>query len=126
MQIPKELIQRLASAGSVAVLTGAGVSVESGVPTFRAAQTGLWAKYNPEELSTPRAFRRDPRLVWEWYAWLGKLVAEAKPNAAHLALVQLAELFPEFHLITQNIDNLHQRAGSRDVIELHGNITRTK
>jgi len=126
MQIPKELIQRLASAGSVAVLTGAGVSVESGVPTFRAAQTGLWAKYNPEELSTPRAFRSDPRLVWEWYAWLGKLVAEAEPNAAHVALVEMAELFPEFHLITQNIDNLHQRAGSQDVIELHGNITRTK
>jgi NAD-dependent deacetylase len=126
MTIPKDLIGQLARARSVAVLTGAGVSVESGVPTFRAAQTGLWAKYNPEELSTPRAFRRNPRLVWEWYAWLRQLVAEARPNAAHLALAQMEKLFPEFHLITQNIDSLHQRAGSREVIELHGNVTRTK
>ena len=124
--IPAELRQRFAAAKTVAVLTGAGVSAESGVPTFRDARTGLWAKFRPEELATPRAFRRHPRLVWEWYQWRRKLVADAKPNPAHLALAEMEKLFPRFHLITQNVDGLHQRAGSRQVIELHGNITRTK
>jgi NAD-dependent deacetylase len=124
--IPLELLQRFAAAKNVAVLTGAGVSAESGVPTFRDAQTGLWAKFRPEELATPRAFRRNPRLVWEWYQWRRKLVAGAKPNPAHLALAGMEMLFARFHLITQNVDGLHQRAGSRHVIELHGNITRTK
>jgi len=110
----------------VTVLTGAGVSAESGVPTFRDAQTGLWAQYRPEELATPRAFKRNPRLVWEWYEWRRELVAGAKPNPAHLALAEAEELFRDFHLITQNVDGLHQRAGSRNVIELHGNLTRTK
>ena len=126
MTISDALIQRLAAARSVAVLTGAGVSAESGVPTFRDAQTGLWAKYKPEDLATPTAFRKNPRLVWEWYAWRRKLVADAKPNPAHFALVELEQRVPEFHLITQNVDGLHQRAGSQKVIELHGNITRTK
>jgi NAD-dependent deacetylase len=126
MIIPSGLIERLAAARRVAVLTGAGVSAESGVPTFRDAQTGLWEKYRPEDLATPRAFRRNPRLVWEWYAWRRKLVAEANPNPAHFALVELEQRVPEFHLITQNVDGLHQRAGSQRVIELHGNITRTK
>jgi NAD-dependent deacetylase len=126
MTIPLELLQRLAAAKRVTVLTGAGVSAESGVPTFRDAQTGLWAKFSPEELATPRAFRRDPRLVWEWYEWRRTLVAGAQPNPAHLALVEMERLFLPFHLITQNVDGLHQRAGSRHVIELHGNITRTK
>jgi NAD-dependent deacetylase len=126
MTIPGALIQRLTAARSVTVLTGAGVSAESGVPTFRDAQTGLWAKYNPEDLATPRAFRSNPRLVWEWYAWRRKLVAEARPNPAHFALVELERHTPEFHLVTQNVDGLHQRAGSQKVIELHGNITRTK
>src|SRR5579862_864700 len=126
MMIPIELLQRLNAARSVVVLTGAGVSAESGVPTFRDARTGLWAKYDPEDLATPRAFLSNPRLVWEWYAWRRKLVAEAKPNPAHFALVELEQRVPEFHLITQNVDGLHQRAGSQKVIELHGNITRTK
>jgi NAD-dependent deacetylase len=126
MTIPAELLQRLAAAKSVTVLTGAGVSAESGVPTFRDAQTGLWAKFRPEELATPRAFQRNPRLVWEWYEWRRKLVTDAKPNPAHLALVEMQDLFLRFHLITQNVDGLHQRAGSRNAIELHGNITRTK
>lgn len=126
MTIPAELPQKLATAQNVTVLTGAGVSAESGVPTFRDAQTGLWAKYKPEDLATPRAFRRNPRLVWEWYEWRRKLVAAAEPNPAHHALVKLEKLFPHFTLITQNVDGLHQRAGSRNVIELHGNITRTK
>src|SRR5215469_12429556 len=126
MTISGALIQRLTTARSVTVLTGAGVSAESGVPTFRDAQTGLWAKYNPEDLATPRAFRSNPRLVWEWYTWRRTLVAGAKPNPAHFALVELERLVPEFHLITQNVDGLHQQAGSQKVIELHGNITRTK
>jgi NAD-dependent deacetylase len=126
MVFPPELIHKLSAAKFVTVLTGAGVSAESGVPTFRDAQTGLWAKYHQEDLATPRAFRRNPRLVWEWYAWRRKLVAAANPNPAHYALRELELLFPNFHLITQNVDGLHQRAGSQNVIELHGNITRTK
>jgi NAD-dependent deacetylase len=126
MKIPAQLIERLAGAKSVAVLTGAGVSAESGVPTFRDAQTGMWAKFSPEELATPRAFRKNPKLVWEWYCWRRKLVAGAHPNPAHIALAEMELLFPVFHLVTQNVDGLHQRAGSRTVVELHGNITRSK
>lgn len=126
VNLPAELIQKLDNTDRVTVLTGAGVSAESGVPTFRDAQTGLWAKFSPEELATPGAFGRNPRLVWEWYEWRRRLVAQAKPNPAHLALVEMRHLFSEFHLITQNVDGLHQQAGSRGVIELHGNITRTK
>jgi hypothetical protein len=117
MTIPAELLQLLAAAKSVTVLTGAGVSAESGLPTFRDAQTGLWAKFRPEELATPRAFRRNPRLVWEWSEWRRKLVAGAKSNPAHLAWVEMQNIFLRFHLITQNVDGLHQRAGSRNVIE---------
>lgn len=126
MELPPDLIGLLTAAQRVTVLTGSGVSAESGVPTFREAQTGLWANFQPEELATPAAFRRNPRLVWEWYAWRRQLVAGAKPNPAHLALVELERRVPRFTLITQNVDGLHQRAGSRAVIELHGNITRTK
>jgi NAD-dependent protein deacetylase/lipoamidase len=124
--IPARLIEAFRSAKHVAVLTGAGVSAESGVPTFRDAQTGLWAKYSPEELATPTAFRKDPKLVWEWYQWRRELVAKAKPNPGHHALVEMEKLFPRFSLITQNVDGLHRLAGSRNVIELHGNIQRTK
>ncbi|MEO8427496.1 MAG: NAD-dependent deacylase [Verrucomicrobiota bacterium] len=123
---PAEVIEKLRSARGVAVLTGAGTSAESGVPTFREAQTGLWARFNPAELATPAAFLRNPQLVWEWYAWRRQLVAQAKPNAAHRALTELEQRIPEFSLITQNVDGLHQRAGNRRVIELHGNILRTK
>ncbi len=103
-------------------LTGAGISAESGVPTFRDAQTGLWARYSAEQLATPEAFRRDPQLVWQWYSWRRQLVAQAQPNAGHQALVALAARSAELLLVTQNVDGLHARAGSRDVIELHGNI----
>lgn len=126
MLIPPELIHRLKNARHIAVLTGAGVSAESGVPTFRDAQTGLWAAFSPEELATPEAFARDPRLVWEWYAWRRKWVADARPNPGHHALAEWADLAPQFTLMTQNVDGLHQEVGSRDVIELHGNIHRTK
>jgi NAD-dependent deacetylase len=126
MKIPPDLINSLRQANHVAVLTGAGTSAESGVPTFREAQTGLWAQYNPEELATPQAFRRNPALVWEWYEWRRGLVANAEPNPGHVALAQMAQFIPKLTLITQNVDGLHQRAGSEDVIELHGNIMRTK
>jgi NAD-dependent deacetylase len=124
--IPAGMIDALAKAERVVVLTGAGVSAESGVPTFRDALTGLWSNFKPEELATPRAFRRNPKLVWEWYAWRRKLVQEVSPNPGHVALAEMARLFPKFTLVTQNVDGLHQRAGSTDVIELHGNISRTK
>ncbi|MBK8901605.1 MAG: NAD-dependent deacylase [Anaerolineaceae bacterium] len=114
------------AARHVAVLTGAGISAESGVPTFREAQTGLWARYSPEELATPQAFQRNPQLVWEWYAWRRELVSRAEPNLGHVALAELAGLVPQFTLITQNVDGLHQRAGSPNVICLHGNIQETK
>jgi NAD-dependent deacetylase len=126
MMIPERLIEKLAAAKHIAVLTGAGVSAESGVPTFRDAQTGLWADFKPEDLATPEAFRRNPRRVWEWYAWRREAVTTVAPNPAHHALAAMQKLVPRFTLITQNVDGLHQRAGSLDVIELHGNIARTK
>ena len=92
------------------------------MPTFREAQTGLWEKYDPLELATPEAFARDPELVWRWYQWRRELVAKAAPNAGHKALAELASLVPRLTLVTQNVDGMHQRAGSRDVIEFHGNI----
>ncbi len=113
--------QWLAAARSVAVLTGAGISAESGVPTFR-GPGGLWRQYRPEELATPEAFRRDPRLVWEWYDWRRQRIAQARPNAGHEALVRLEASKPRFTLITQNVDGLHERAGNRRVVKLHGDI----
>lgn len=121
-----DLIAALRSARVIAALTGAGISAESGLATFRDAQTGLWARFDPRELATPSAFARNPKLVWDWYAWRREHVAEARPNAGHLALAELERRVPEFALITQNVDGLHQRAGSRSPIELHGNITRVK
>lgn len=126
ISIPPGLIQAFDHVDRLAVLTGAGISAESGIPTFREAQTGLWSRYNPEDLATPQAFQRDPRLVWEWYAWRRELVSRAAPNAGHLALAALELRFPEFSLITQNVDGLHQQAGSRRVLELHGNIRRIR
>jgi len=106
----------------VCLLTGSGISAESGVPTFREAQTGLWARFDPHELATPDAFSRDPELIWRWYNWRRDLVAQVAPNAAHYALASLATLVPQLSLITQNVDGLHQRAGSQNVIEFHGNL----
>ena len=126
VHIPQDLIVTLRSAQRVAVLTGAGVSAESGVPTFRDAQTGLWAHYDPQQLATPQAFRRNPKLVWEWYQWRRELISAAEPNPAHFALAEMERRIPTFTLITQNIDNLHREASSRNVIELHGNIRRNK
>ena len=124
--ITPALASLLRGARNVAVLTGSGVSAESGVPTFRDAQTGLWARYEPQELATPEAFERDPRLVWDWYEWRRGLVRRAAPNPGHLALAEIEHRVPSFSLATQNVDGLHQRAGSRNVLELHGNIMRSK
>src|SRR5215467_7745474 len=126
ISVPRELIAALEDARSVAVLTGAGVSAESGIATFRDAQTGLWARFDPRELATPSAFARNPKLVWDWYAWRREQVVTAQPNAGHRALAELERRMPRFLLITQNVDGLHQRAGSRNVVELHGNIGRVK
>jgi NAD-dependent deacetylase len=126
VHIPESLVAAVRDARSIAVLTGSGVSAESGVPTFREAQTGLWARFDPQELATPEAFLRDPRLVWEWYAWRRKLVDAAAPNPGHEALAQLERTVPRFVLITQNVDGLHRRAGSQNVVELHGNIRRSR
>jgi len=124
--LPTPLVQDLRGAGHVVALTGSGISAESGVPTFREAQTGLWERYEPQELATPEAFGRDPRLVWEWYRWRRDLVMRAEPNEGHEALATLERRIPDFTLFTQNVDGLHGRAGSRNVVELHGNILRSR
>jgi NAD-dependent deacetylase len=121
-----ELVKLLQSATHIIAITGAGISAESGIPTFRQSQTGLWAKYDPAELATPNAFLRNPQLVWDWYCWRRRLVLDAEPNAGHYALAEMAQLARRFTLITQNVDGLHQRAGSGGVVELHGSIRRAK
>lgn len=116
-----EAASRIAAAERMLVLTGAGVSAESGVPTFRGPE-GLWRQFRPEELATPEAFARDPRLVWEWYAWRRERIAPLQPNAAHRAIAALEARVPVFLLATQNVDRLHQAAGSRRIAELHGSL----
>ncbi|HSK75857.1 MAG TPA: NAD-dependent deacylase [Thermoanaerobaculia bacterium] len=125
LELSEEVRERIREARSLVAFSGAGVSRESGLDTFRGAG-GLWEKMRPEELATPQAFRADPGKVWRWYAWRFGKAAEAAPNPAHLALarVELEEVFPSFTLVTQNVDGLHRRAGSRNVLELHGTILR--
>jgi|SRR3990170_620097 len=118
----KEIIQQ---ARAVVVLTGAGVSAESGIPTFR-GPNGLWRNFRPEELATPSAFAQNPILVWEWYDWRRQIIAPKGPNPAHYAIANLESYYQQFLLITQNIDGLHQRAGSQKLVELHGNIWRVR
>jgi len=125
MEFSEKLLERLKSAYTVGVLTGAGISAASGVPTFR-GENGLWKKFRPEELATFDAFSGNPELVWEWYNWRRDLIKKIRPNLAHYALVDFEQIFPDFALVTQNVDNLHQLAGSKKVIELHGNIMRNK
>jgi len=120
--IPNELVDAVRTARSVCVLTGAGISAESGIPTFRDAMEGLWAKFRPEELATPEAFARDPETVTRWYDWRRQKCAAAKPNAGHLALAEMQRRYAQFKLVTQNVDRLHQAAGSCGVIELHGTL----
>ena len=124
MPFTPELVRRLAEADRVAVLTGAGISAESGIPTFR-DPGGLWQRFRPEELANVRAFLNNPVLVQGWYAHRRRLAGETEPNAGHCALAELEGLVPHFTLVTQNVDDLHRRAGSLNVIELHGNITRS-
>lgn len=114
----------LQSARRVVVTTGAGMSRESGIPTFRDALTGLWAQYDPEELATEAAFRRNPARVFGWYAWRRRLVRAARPHAGYDALVALERIVPDLTIVTQNVDGLHRRAGSRRVLELHGSLER--
>lgn len=123
---PPEFLVALRHRRRIRVVTGAGISAESGIPTFRKAQTGLWARFRPEELAAPAAFHANPRLVWAWYEWRRGLVAAARPNAGRRALVRLQGLVPACTVITQNVDGLHHDAGTRDVIELHGSIRRNK
>lgn len=115
--------QWISEAHHIAVLTGAGMSAESGVPTFRDAQTGLWAQFNPQDLATEAAFRAHPQRVWDWYQFRRDLVREVQPNAGHQALAAFAQRQPgRMSLITQNVDDLHQRAGHADAIALHGSL----
>lgn len=122
MSISAHAVSALRDARHVLVLTGSGASAESGVPTFREAQTGLWEQFDPHELATPEAFLRDPELIWRWYNWRRELVARVEPNAGHFALAELSGVLPKLTLITQNVDGLHQRAGSDNVVEFHGNL----
>lgn len=124
MDFPADLIRSLQTARSIVALTGAGISAESGLATFRDAQTGLWSKFKPEELATADAFRTNPKLVWDWYVWRRDQALKAEPNAGHLALVEIEKRAPEFLLVTQNVDGLHARAGSKRMVELHGNLHR--
>jgi len=122
--VDARLIEALRAATRVVVLTGAGVSAESGVPTFRDRQSGLWETFDAAELATPSAYARDPALVWGWYEWRRATVLAAQPNAGHRALAAMAGLVPQFTLITQNVDDLHERAGSPCVVHLHGELSR--
>ncbi len=121
----KRLKKEILSVKSLLVLTGAGVSQESGIPTFR-GKDGLWRNYDATQLATPYAFEKDSKLVWEWYNWRRKIILKAKPNSAHYGIKKLEEIIPEFLLATQNVDDLHRTAGSKNILELHGNIFRTR
>jgi len=121
MDLPDALAALARGTGRVTVLTGAGMSAESGVPTFRDAGTGWWARFDPARLATEDAFRRDPALVFGWYAWRLGRVREASPNAGHLALARWAQRRP-VAIVTQNVDDLHERAGSEVLAHLHGSL----
>lgn len=123
---PILLLNYFRKAGRLAALTGAGVSQESGLRTFRDSQTGLWSQYKPAELASPEAFARDPKLVWDWYAMRREKIRTTEPNPGHLALAEMEKRVPHFTLITQNVDNLHRKAGSENVLELHGNLGRVR
>ncbi|HQE79738.1 MAG TPA: Sir2 family NAD-dependent protein deacetylase, partial [Syntrophorhabdaceae bacterium] len=113
-------IERLKKTKSLLVITGAGISAESGIPTFR-GQDGLWQNYRAEELATPWAFERDPVTVWRWYDWRRGIIGKAVPNKGHIAIKRLEEMFKDFFLITQNVDGLHAKTGIKNMVEIHGN-----
>jgi NAD-dependent deacetylase len=121
----ERLIEQVKQSKKVAVLTGAGISAESGVPTFR-GEEGLWKKFKPEELANFDAFMQNPKLVWEWYNYRKKLINEVQPNPGHVALAKMEQIVHEFTLITQNVDGLHWKAGNQHILELHGNIMRSR
>jgi len=123
IRVDKSLIDALRKAESIVFFTGAGISSESGIATFRGKE-GLWNKFKSEELANFDAFIRNPELVWEWYNYRRKIVHEAKPNAAHLTIAEMQNHFKDVTVVTQNVDNLHRRAGSKKIFELHGNIER--
>ena len=123
--LPEALLERLRNSSHLLVLTGAGMSAESGIATFRDAQTGLWAKYRPVDLATPQAFAANPARVWSWYEERREKVRDAEPHTGHFALVELESMVPRLSIVTQNVDSLHQRSGAGNVIELHGNIMRS-
>lgn len=120
--ITSDILRAVQNSRHLVIFTGAGVSAESGVHTFRDALTGLWAKFDPMQLATPEAFLRDPALVWGWYEWRRQLLLGVQPNPAHLAIAELEQRLPKVTVITQNVDDLHERAGSRSVLHLHGSI----
>jgi NAD-dependent deacetylase len=122
--LPPPLVSTLRSATRIVVLTGAGAAAESGIRPLRDKQTGLWEHYDAMELATPDAFARDPALVWGWYEWRRAAVLRAAPNPAHHAIAHLEKKAPQFTLVTQNVDDLHERAGSKNILHLHGEITR--
>jgi NAD-dependent deacetylase len=125
-EIPAALVEALRAAKLVLFFTGAGVSAESGLPTFRDAQTGLWAQYKPQDLATPEAFARDPETVWRWYQWRRRVHADVAPNAAHRAIAEFEARLPDAVLVTQNVDRLHELAGSPAPVHLHGSVFRNK
>jgi NAD-dependent deacetylase len=125
-EIPAELVEALRAARRVLFFTGAGVSAESGLPTFRDAQTGLWSKFKPQDLATPQAFARDPETVWRWYQWRRRVHADVAPNPAHRAIAAVEARLADAVLVTQNVDRLHELAGSRAPIHLHGSVFRNK
>ena len=122
----EEAAELLAPASRLVVTTGAGMSKESGIPTFRDAPSALWENFDPMDLATREGFLRDPALVWRWYGDRRRMISQARPHAGHVAIAEMETMFPSFLLITQNIDNLHRDAASRELIEMHGNIFRFK
>ena len=125
MNVSEKTIKAIQNSEKTVVLTGAGISAESGVPTFR-GEEGLWRNFRAEELATPSAFQRDPKLVWEWYDWRRNLIKPLHPNAGHKVIASIEKKKPDFKLITQNVDGLHRKAGSEECVELHGNIWKTR
>lgn len=123
IQVNKSLIDELKEAGSIVFFTGAGISAESGISTFR-GEDGLWKKFRPEELASFDAFIKNPELVWEWYNYRKKIIHDSNPNPAHLTIAEMQSHFKDVTVVTQNVDNLHRRAGSKKIFELHGNIER--
>jgi len=123
--LTQKLLSRLKNASAVTVLSGAGISEDSGVPTFR-GKDGLWENKKVVEIATPQTLKSNPDLFWKFYNWRKKLINEVKPNLGHYALVDFERIYDDFLLVTQNVDNLHREAGNKKIIELHGNLFRIK